>query len=918
MVITTCSKYRQPIEVLTAAALCLLIAAAEPRHPSMLRPTEAAARVARLDVQGQALGHTGGAYLPLVLNDSPAGPAVFEVFRDTELRDPAYLFRELRVPRGITVTMATTSTLHVLGATVIDGTLISDCTQLRVVGEGPVTVLGRVDNRCRATMATRKPGDLVVQSLSGPLIIGAAGNDVGTQILSSGAVRLIDGGDWPKWWFDVLPTQRAPTPLAPVCLASADSVHVLGYSDMPAEVRFRAEAADPDGGPIRYAWDFGDGHRSEDQEPTHGYAAPGTYAVHLTAIDDEADACQATLQVVVETEEAPAREALGVRIDAGASVIASGNELEFAANVEAPEEATLSFAWDFGDGTHSTDARTLHRYARAGRYPVKLVVSDESGHIGRAEGAVYAYEQRDGSPEEFRFNVCSADHAGWSRVNALASSGPGKAVIAQSERDLVLGGYAHLLGGDGLAGDPDRADGGEVRIMVSGSLVMCAGLSIKGGDGADGLPVTGDGLASKTTGTGATTDNTAANTADLIVKAEKGGDAKGITIKAAKSPRDKEYEKYRNADGQIKMKGGEGGHGGAAEAVGKAGTSRSPTGTNSPTDGQAAKATGGKGGTGGSVIIGTLGLTSEPAGTTVYSITLGTGGDGGDAKALGGDGGSDSRTNAVARGKAGGDATAPGGDRGNPGALVIAGKTYRLGTKGSDIDKNNRVTLKWGWEGKRGEAQAVGGSGGNARSDTEAIGGAGGTAKAEGWLARATGGKGGDAKAEGVAGSDCTDQGKTATEGGQANATAGNGGKATAASDAREETSEGKYVATGEALGGDGGKATAYGGDAGSCQHCLNHGDAAKRKGGRGGNATAKGGNGGDVLLKGWVRGQTAWGSAKVEPGRGGDAVAGAGNGGSGAECCAPADPNTGGAGGDAGIAEATGGGRRRDTSRPQ
>ncbi|MFO1326044.1 MAG: PKD domain-containing protein [Rubrivivax sp.] len=58
---------------------------------------------------------------------------------------------------------------------------------------------------------------------------------------------------------------------------------------------------------------------------------------------------------------------------------------------DVPVEATgLQFAWDFGDGARSTEPRPRHAYASAGRYTVRLVLSDGAGRQVTAQGSVDA------------------------------------------------------------------------------------------------------------------------------------------------------------------------------------------------------------------------------------------------------------------------------------------------------------------------------------------------------------------------------------------------------------------------------------------------------------------------------------------------------------------------------------------------
>ncbi len=54
-------------------------------------------------------------------------------------------------------------------------------------------------------------------------------------------------------------------------------------------VDFTDTSTDEDGTIVAWAWDFGDGGDSTDQDPTHVYASGGTYTVALTVTDDGGD-----------------------------------------------------------------------------------------------------------------------------------------------------------------------------------------------------------------------------------------------------------------------------------------------------------------------------------------------------------------------------------------------------------------------------------------------------------------------------------------------------------------------------------------------------------------------------------------------------------------------------------------------------
>ena len=56
----------------------------------------------------------------------------------------------------------------------------------------------------------------------------------------------------------------------------------------PLTVSFTSEASDPEGQPLTYEWDFGDGSPASDEEdPVHTYTEFGTFTAELTVTDPE-------------------------------------------------------------------------------------------------------------------------------------------------------------------------------------------------------------------------------------------------------------------------------------------------------------------------------------------------------------------------------------------------------------------------------------------------------------------------------------------------------------------------------------------------------------------------------------------------------------------------------------------------------
>ena len=91
----------------------------------------------------------------------------------------------------------------------------------------------------------------------------------------------------------------AATTAAPEVTASADPT----TGQAPLAVQFTAEATDPEGGALTYAWDFGVAGTTDDtsteQNPTYTYQNPGTYSASVTATDPDGGQSTATVEVRV-------------------------------------------------------------------------------------------------------------------------------------------------------------------------------------------------------------------------------------------------------------------------------------------------------------------------------------------------------------------------------------------------------------------------------------------------------------------------------------------------------------------------------------------------------------------------------------------------------------------------------------------
>jgi subtilisin family serine protease/PKD repeat protein len=143
-----------------------------------------------------------------------------------------------------------------------------------------------------------------------------------------------------------------------------------GFRNQP--VAFNgAASSDPDGNPLTYAWNFGDGATGVGARPTHVYAASGVYTVTLVVSDGLASSAPATTTVTV-TNRAP------VANPGGPYPIRFKNEpLTFDGTRSFdPDGSPLLYKWNFADGSTGSGPTPTHAYTSPGNFNVTLVVND--------------------------------------------------------------------------------------------------------------------------------------------------------------------------------------------------------------------------------------------------------------------------------------------------------------------------------------------------------------------------------------------------------------------------------------------------------------------------------------------------------------------------------------------------------------
>ncbi|WFO16751.1 PKD domain-containing protein [Cellulophaga baltica 4] len=164
---------------------------------------------------------------------------------------------------------------------------------------------------------------------------------------------------------------------APTAIATSDVT-----SGAPSlAVQFTGDtSSDPDTGDVlTYAWDFGDGTTATTANPSHTFTTAGTYDVTLTVTDDGTPALSSSEVRITITVTAPANQAPTAVASSDVLTGEASLAVQFTGDTSSDPDTgdTLTYAWDFGDGTTATTANPSHTFTTAGTYDVTLTVTDD-------------------------------------------------------------------------------------------------------------------------------------------------------------------------------------------------------------------------------------------------------------------------------------------------------------------------------------------------------------------------------------------------------------------------------------------------------------------------------------------------------------------------------------------------------------
>lgn len=123
-----------------------------------------------------------------------------------------------------------------------------------------------------------------------------------------------------------------------------------------------------------YAWTFGDGGTSNQQNPTYTYNGIGTYDVTLTVTTVSGCTNTLTMNSAVVTGSRPTAAFTAVPTD-----VCATQSVQFTNN-STGTTGTTSYHWDFGDGGVSGQFSPAYIYADTGTFTVTLIATNGACH----------------------------------------------------------------------------------------------------------------------------------------------------------------------------------------------------------------------------------------------------------------------------------------------------------------------------------------------------------------------------------------------------------------------------------------------------------------------------------------------------------------------------------------------------------
>jgi len=137
-------------------------------------------------------------------------------------------------------------------------------------------------------------------------------------------------------------------------------------------------------GTLNYIWTFGDNTSSTATSPTHSYSSTGTFTVKLVAASSFGCSDSVSKNVTVRAQPTVAFSMND------SDQCKNGNNFSFT-NQSSVNPGNLSYLWDFGDTSGSTQTSPSHTYQSTGNFTVKLIATSNYGCKDSVSKSIVVY-----------------------------------------------------------------------------------------------------------------------------------------------------------------------------------------------------------------------------------------------------------------------------------------------------------------------------------------------------------------------------------------------------------------------------------------------------------------------------------------------------------------------------------------------
>jgi gliding motility-associated-like protein len=143
----------------------------------------------------------------------------------------------------------------------------------------------------------------------------------------------------------------------------------------PLAIDFKDMSTPGDGTITKVVWDFADGTTEEGLTTSHTYTRGGSFSVSSIVTNSFGCKSGSTQNTVITAQEAPVA---GFKSDVRGSCHAPLT-VQFTNTTTSNSNDALTYTWDFGDGSTSTEVHPSHTYTQEGDFTVSVTANTSSG-----------------------------------------------------------------------------------------------------------------------------------------------------------------------------------------------------------------------------------------------------------------------------------------------------------------------------------------------------------------------------------------------------------------------------------------------------------------------------------------------------------------------------------------------------------